>query len=372
MRADERYRSIPNMALMAAETFGGEPSVVDGGSSQSFAEMAAAMMRVGRALIASGVKPGDRVGLWAPNSAVWIEAALGAQAAGAWLVPINTRFKGDEAAYVVTKAGIRILFTVGSFLGVDYPHVLRTSLPSLPHPQIITLPSPGMPSSPSWAEFLARADAEGEDAVLRRIHGLRPDDVSDVIFTSGTTGLPKGVMLRHGTSLRAYESYNRGVGLRPGDRHAVVVPFFHCFGYKAGWMLDRMVGATTYPLAVFDPESLLALIQNERITHLDGPPTLFTSILDHPQYGEYDLSALRSGLVAAAAVPPELITRLRNHVGMAAMSGYGLTECHALVSVAHPEDPPESIATTVGHPIPDVDVRIIDTAGRPARRGGDW
>jgi acyl-CoA synthetase (AMP-forming)/AMP-acid ligase II len=370
MRADERFRSIPNMALMAAETWGQEPSVVDGEVSLSFAEMADAMTRVGRALIASGVKPGDRVGLWAPNSAVWIEAALGVQAAGAWLVPINTRFKGDEAAYVVARAGIRFLFTVDSFLGVDYPNLLRASLPSSDDlPQIVTLPGPGTASSASWGEFLAGADAESEDAVLRRIHNLRPDDVSDVIFTSGTTGMPKGVMLRHGASLRGYESFNRGVGLTAGDRHAIVVPFFHCFGYKAGWMLDRMMGAATYPVAVFDPESLMGLVQKERITHLDGPPTLFTSMLDHPHYHDYDLSSLRSGTVSAAAVPAELITRLRQDVGMGAMSGYGLTECHALVSVAHPEDPAELIASTVGHPLPDVEVEIIDTGGRPVAVG---
>jgi acyl-CoA synthetase (AMP-forming)/AMP-acid ligase II len=370
MRADERFRSIPNMALMAAETFGAAPSVVDGEITSSFTDGAAAMITVGRALVASGVRPGDRVGVWAPNSAVWIEAALGVLAAGAWLVPINTRFKGEEAAYVVTKAGIRFLFAVDSFLGVDYPSVLRASLPrSEDGPEVVPLPGPGMASSTSWAEFLARAEAESEDVVLRRIHGLRPDDVSDVIFTSGTTGLPKGVMLRHGTSLRAFESYNRGPALGPGDRHAIVVPFFHCFGYKAGWMLDLMMGATTYPLAVFDPESLMALVQRERITNLDGPPTLFTSMLDHPHYPDYDLSALRSGLVAAAAVPAELITRLRRDVGMEAMSGYGLTECHAMVSVAHPEDPADLIATTVGHLIPDIEVKIIDTDGRSVAVG---
>jgi HIP---CoA ligase len=248
--------------------------------------------------------------------------------------------------------------------------VLQASLPaSEESPQIIALPPPGTASGPSWAEFLARAESAGEDAVRARIEALGPEDVSDVIFTSGTTGMPKGVMLRHGASLRGYESFNRGVGLTAGDRHAIVVPFFHCFGYKAGWMLDHMMGATTYPLAVFDPESLMGLVQKERITHLDGPPTLFTSMLNHPHFRDYDLSSLRSGTVSAAAVPAELITRLRQEVGMGAMSGYGLTECHALVSVAHPEDPAELIASTVGHPIPDIEVQIVDADGRPVAVG---
>jgi acyl-CoA synthetase (AMP-forming)/AMP-acid ligase II len=129
------------------------------------------------------------------------------------------------------------------------------------------------------------------------------------------------------------------------------------------------MGATTYPVAIFDPESLMGLVQKERITHLDGPPTLFTSMLDHPHYPDYDLSSLRSGTVSATAVPAELITRLRRDVGMAAMSGYGLTECHALVSVAHPEDPAELIATTVGHPLPDIEVQVVNAGARPVAVG---
>jgi acyl-CoA synthetase (AMP-forming)/AMP-acid ligase II len=371
MRADERFGAIPKMALANADEFGAATSVADGDLRVSFADMADAMTTVARALIASGVQPGDRVGIWAPNSAVWIKAALGAQAAGAWLVPINTRFKADELAYIVEKAGLRLLFTVASFLDVDYLKMVDVALESagrsLP---VVIVPPPGRVSCPSWDEFLSRADTVSVDAVRDRIDALGPDDISDVMFTSGTTGFPKGVMLRHGTSLRAYESYNRGPRLESGSRHLVVVPFFHCFGYKAGWMLDLLTGATTYPLAVFEPEAALALVERERITHLDGPPTLFTTMLDHPSRAGYDLSSLRGSMVAAAAVPAELIVRLREEVGLAgAMTGYGLTEAHALVSVASPDDPAALIASTVGHPLPDVDVRIVDPDGRPVPVG---
>jgi HIP---CoA ligase len=367
VRADERFGTIPKMALANAEQFGAATSVVDGDLSVSFTDMAEAMTTVARALIASGVRPGDRVGVWAPNSAVWIKAALGAHAAGAWLVPINTRFKADELAYIIEKAGLSLLFSVGSFLDVDYTRMIELALEStgrtLP---VVVVPPPSAESCSSWDEFVARADAVSVDAVHERIDALRSDDVSDVIFTSGTTGFPKGVMLRHGTSLRAYESYNQGPRLSAGDRHIVVVPFFHCFGYKAGWMLDLLNGATTYPLAAFQPEEVLDLVERERITHLDGPPTLFTTMLDHPSRGRYDLSSLRVSMVSAAAVPAELIVRLREDVGLqGAMTGYGLTEAHAIVSVANPEDPAALIASTVGHPLPDVAVRIVDPDGRP-------
>jgi acyl-CoA synthetase (AMP-forming)/AMP-acid ligase II len=310
------------------------------------------------------------VGVWAPNSAVWIEAALGIQAAGGWLVPINTRFKADEVAYIIDKAELRLLFVVEGFLGIDYVEIAKKALDSTGRTlEIVPLPTPGTDRGTSWDAFLARGDALHSDAVDDRVAALAPEDVSDVIFTSGTTGFPKGVMLRHGASLRAFESYNRGLGLTPGDRHIVVVPFFHCFGYKAGWMLDLMTGATTYPLAVFEPESVMAVIERESITHLDGPPTLFSAMLDHPSRHDYDLSSLRSGIVSAAAVPAPLIMRLRDEIGMAAMSAYGLTEAHAMVSVADPDDPPETIATTVGRPIPDIEVQIVDAEGKPLATG---
>ncbi len=371
VRADERFGTIPRMALASAERFGDSLAVVDSGRCLSFADVAEGMLAVGRALIASGVEPGDRVALWAPNSSEWMMAALGIQAAGAWLVPLNTRFRGEEAAFIVDRAEVRLLLVVEQFLGVDYLTMLREVAPHLKASQdAVTLPGPDSGCEGTWREFLGRADGSSVDRLLGRMDALDGEDVSDVIFTSGTTGTPKGVMLRHGASLRAFEVYNRGTRLGPGDRHAVVVPFFHCFGYKAGWMLNLMVGAVTYPLAVFNPDSMMRLIEAEGITHLAGPPTLFGSILDHPSRDRFDLSSLRSVLVSAAAVPSGLITRLRDEVGVdGAISGYGLTENHALVSVADPDDPDEIITSTVGRPIPDIDVRIVDDEGNAVGPG---
>jgi HIP---CoA ligase len=371
MRADERFATIPAMALRSAERFGEAIAIVDGAVRLSFAEVADQMVRVGRSLVASGVRPGDRVALWAPNSAAWIVAALGVQACGAWLVPLNTRFKGYEAAYIIEAADAGLLLAVDSFLGTDYLEMIRSAAPDLmQRRQAVSVPPPGQMSSPSWDAFMARGATVGAADLMDRLESQRAADVCDVIFTSGTTGRPKGVMLRHGTSLRAFESYNAGTRLKPGDRHAVAVPFFHCFGYKAGWMVDLMVGAATYPVAVFDAETVVDLIDRERITHIGGPPTIFESILDHQQGRARDLSSLRSVVVSAAAVDPELIRRLQRDVGVeGAISGYGLTESHALVAVANPDDPPDLIATTVGTPIPDIDIQIVDDRGEPVGTG---
>jgi acyl-CoA synthetase (AMP-forming)/AMP-acid ligase II len=370
MRADERFGSIPRMALASAERFGDEIAVVDGDVRLSFRELAEAMAVVGRALMASGVGPGDRVALWAPNSAVWMVAALGIQACGGWLVPLNTRFKSDEAAYIISQSGASVVMAVDDFLGIDYLDVVRSVTPGASRPQLVAVPPPGRLASDPWDDFLARADAAAHDDLMDRLMALRSDDVCDVIFTSGTTGRPKGVMLRHGTSMRAFEAYNAGTRLSMSDRHAIVVPFFHCFGYKAGWMLDLMVGAVTYPIAAFDAQRLIELIEAERITHMGGPPTLFQSILDHPLRREHDLGSLRSVLVSAASVDPGLIRRLKVDIGIeGVLSGYGLTESHALVSVADPDDDPELLATTVGRPIAGVDVVVVGDTGGPVPDG---
>ena len=163
--------------------------------------------------------------------------------------------------------------------------------------------------------------------------GGRREDVSDIIFTSGTTGFPKGVILRHGSSLRAYEVFNQGARVGEGDVALIALPFFHTFGYKAGWMLNLMQGATTVPIAVFDPDVVLESIQRERVTHMPGSPTMFIGMLDHPRCGDYDLSSLRQVTVSASTVPVDLIHRLLEELSLDVMGGYGLTESHGIVSL---------------------------------------
>ena len=357
---------------MNAVRFGSRQAVVDQDSELSFADVNTEMLRVSAALIASGVEPGDRVAVWAPNSVGWIVAALGILATGAWLVPINTRFRGAEAAYILDKTDARTLFTVDSFLGIDYRQMLEGAGPELRvWEDVVLLPPPGQYRSDSWKLFLERGSRVAPCTVQDRLNAIGPDDVSDVIFTSGTTGAPKGVMLRHGASLRAFgEGYNSAFQLGESDRHLVAVPFSHCFGYKAGWMLSLMCGATTYPVAVFDVDKTIKLIDRERITHMPGAPTHFFAVLDHPDRGRYDLSSLRRVLLAAATVPPELVYRLRNELGLKGIvGGYGLTENHATASVSDPNDPVDVVATTVGKAVGGIEVRIVDEANQELPRG---
>jgi acyl-CoA synthetase (AMP-forming)/AMP-acid ligase II len=371
-RPNGRVSTIPQMATASAEYFGDAPAIVDGDRRLSFTDVAADMRAVAAGLIAAGVEPGDRVAIWAPNCAAWITAALGVHAAGGWLVPINTRLTGGEVAYILAKTGARVLFVSDGFLGHDFVGSLRAAAPELPALRnVVGLPLPGLAAANRWDEFLCRGEEVPTERVEARIDAGQPNDISDVIFTSGTTGTPKGVMLRHGASLLGYRIFAERFGLRAGDRYLVPTPFFHCFGYKAGWMISLMTGAVTFPLAVFDAETVLELIHSQRITHFPGPPTMFLALLDHPRRGEFDLSSLHHVIVGAASIPADLVRRVREELGVGGiLSAYGLTENHALASLTAADDPPEVVASTVGTPLPGVRIRIVDDTGADVPAGG--
>jgi HIP---CoA ligase len=375
VRADQRFGTLPRMARASAERFGVADAVIDGDIRQSFADVARNMRAVARGLIAAGVEPGDRVAIWAPNSAAWITAALGVHAARAWLVPLNTRLKGTEAAYILETTDARTLFAANGFLDNDYVASIRAVAPKLRALRdVVDLPLPGSATCVGWDEFLARGLEIPAERVEASIDAGTSDDISDVIFTSGTTGAPKGVMLRHGASLHGYEIFANRFGLRARDRYIIPTPFFHCFGYKAGWMISLMAGAVAFPLAVFDADVVLELIEREGITHMPGPPTMFSALLDHPRRNEFDVTSLRHAMIGAASIPAELVHRVREELGIGAiLSAYGLTENHALASLTAADDAPDVVATTVGAPLPGVEVRIVDDSGvdLPAGKPGE-
>jgi acyl-CoA synthetase (AMP-forming)/AMP-acid ligase II len=353
-----------------ARRSGDSEAVVDGDRRVPYAALEAMVAHAARALVASGVQPGDRVAVWAPNSLEWIVAALGITTAGGVLVPVNTRFKGAEAAYVLSRSGAKVLFTVRDFLDTDYPALLAGAgvpLPALEHTVIISgdLDS----ATVAWDDFLARGDAIAAEVVDERVAALGPDDPSDVVFTSGTTGSPKGVVMAHGQALRAYLDWCDWADLRAGDRYLIVNPFFHIFGYKAGVLASLMRGATIYPVAVFDPATVLEIVERERITVLPGAPTLYQSLLDEPTRAQRDISSLRMAVTGAADIPVELIRRVSEELPFERIrTGYGLTEA-GTVTGSKPDDDFEHVAATVGVAWPGFDVRIVDGANAPVPAG---
>ncbi len=361
-------RTIPRLVLAAGERFGDRSAVEDGESRLGYAELGRAGLRAARAFLAAGVEPGDRVAIWAPNLVEWILAAVGLQSAGATLVTINTRFKGAEAGYVLRKSRARALCTVGDFLGTDFVGMLEgEELPDLE--RIVSLRGEARGAEP-WQSFLERGDAVPEARARERALAVSPDDLSDLLFTSGTTGRPKGVMTTHAQNLRAFAVWSDVVGLREGDRYLIVNPFFHAFGYKAGWVAAFMRGATVLPHAVFDVPAVLERVGRERVSVLPGPPTLYQSLLAHPDRPQYDLSNLRLAVTGAAAIPVELIRRMGSDLGFETIvTGYGLTECCGIVTMCRHDDDPETIATTSGRAIPGVEVRCVDGEGKEVPRG---
>ena len=365
--------SIPGLVRRAARDFGEREALVDdeGAFRLDFRGLEDAMVASTRAAIAAGLQPGDRAAVWAPNIHQWIEAALGILGAGGVLVPINTRFKGAEAAYVLGKSRARLLFTVTDFLDTDYVALLREPDVELPDlTETIVLHGDAPAGTIGVLDYLAAGQRVSEDDANTRIDAIAADDLSDIIFTSGTTGRPKGVMVTHGQSLKVYEAWTDVIGLREGDRYLIVNPFFHTFGYKAGWMACVLRGATIVPLAVFDVSKVLEMVAKERITVLPGPPTLLQGILDFPDRARYDLSSLRLTVTGAAAVPVRLIERLRDEMTFETIiTGYGLTESTGTTAMCRHDDEPDTIANWSGRAIPDTELQVVDDAGREVERG---
>jgi acyl-CoA synthetase (AMP-forming)/AMP-acid ligase II len=221
-----------------------------------------------------------------------------------------------------------------------------------------------------WANYLSAGSVVTAADARKRAEGVTAEDLSDIIFTSGTTGRPKGVMETHGQSIRAFADYTDMVGLSEGDRYLIVNPFFHTFGYKAGILACLIRGAAMIPQAVFDVPTTLQKIAAERVSMLPGPPTLFQSILDHPDRDQYELSSLRLAVTGAAAVPVEMIRRMREELTFKTiLTAYGLTEACGVVTVSTPDDDLETIANFSGKAIPDTEVRIVDDDGHEVPRG---
>ena len=351
-------QTMPRLLAQAAAVHGERPYIRDGERSMDFLQLDASRRRVARAMLAHGVRHGDRVAIWAPNRLEWILAATGAQSIGAIMVPLNTRLKGAEAAYILNRSGARVLFTVAGFAGNDYPAMLaEQSLPALERTVLL--------GEAGWEDFLAAADAVEAAALEAAEAAVKPDDTLDLMFTSGTTGKPKGVMTSHGQNIRVFDTWSRTVGLQAEDNYLVINPFFHTFGYKAGWLASLIRGARIFPVPAFDVLEVLRCIQFDRITMLPGPPTVYQTLLAHPDRASYDLSSLRLAVTGAASVPVELIRRMRSELGFqTVLTAYGLTETCGVVTITAASDEPELIATTAGRAMPGVEVECVSPSGQ--------
>jgi HIP---CoA ligase len=350
--------TIPHAAQAAARTWPDAPAVLENGEVWSFAELWQRSRAAASALLGRGIGAGDRVAIWAPNSREWIVAAIAVMSCGAAVVTLNTRLKGREAGDILRRTNAKLLFTVEGFLGIDYRALIADEdLPALEGTLLLE------------HDLVQGGKGADDPAVDGALAGIHADTVSDILFTSGTTGSPKGVLMTYGRVLPQAAVWCQNTGLREGDRYLIANPFFHSFGMKVGWVACILSGAVAVPMPQFDVAQAIELIERERITFMPGPPTIFQMLLAELDKRKWDCSSLRGGTTGAASVPPALVERIREDLGMVDLiTAYGMTEC-VNITTCVPGDDAETIARTCGKAFPGNEVRIADAQGNEVPRG---
>ncbi|MDR3664836.1 MAG: FadD3 family acyl-CoA ligase [Mycobacterium sp.] len=362
-------QTVPAVLDQIAAQFPGQDALVvpaGGAGNQApvtltYAQLREEVRRTAAAMVDLGVQAGDRVALWSPNTWHWVVACLAIHHAGAVLVPLNTRYTASEAADILARTQAPLLITAGRFLGADRSAGLdRTELPALAHIVRIPVEDEDTASAVSWDEFVARGDNPGVRAEAdARAAAVQPDDISDILFTSGTTGRSKGVLSAHRQSLSGSSAWADNGQVTSADRYLCINPFFHNFGYKAGILAVLQRGATLIPQLTFDPEQALKAVQDQKITVLPGPPTIFQTLLDHPARRKYDLSSLRFSVTGAAVVPVVLIERMQRELDIdIVLTAYGLTESAGFATMCQADDDAVTVATTCGRALPNYELRI--------------
>jgi acyl-CoA synthetase (AMP-forming)/AMP-acid ligase II len=358
--------TVPHLCLQAASRWPDGLAVIDGTRRVTFGELADQMRQVAAAFVRAGLDPGDRVALWLPNSLDYVVACLGLQAAGGTLVPLNTRYKSSEAQYILARSAASMVVLAEEFLGVRYGDLLAgLALPALR--RVIRVGGQG---PESWGAFLGAADAINDVEAGRRLAALSPAVLSDIMFTSGTTGDPKGAMSTHEQTVRTARLWARATGLSAKDRFLILWPFFHTSGYKAGFVACLDTGAAVVPQARLDVPELLDTVEREQVTFLPGPPTLFNTLLATTDFNSERLKSVRVSVTGASSVAPSLIEAMRSKLKIPiVLTGYGMTETCGTATMTCPQDPPELVARSCGRAIEGIEVRLMKVDGSFAAAG---
>lgn len=366
--AAEPVTLMHQLVQRAAHLYTDKIAIQEDQLTYSYLELEQARQQAARSFLSLGIVKGDRVAIWAPNISEWIIASIGLQSIGAVLVPLNTRYKGSEAAFILRKSGAKILLCCAEFLGVNYPEQLvEQDLPELQH----TIVFQGQASDcTAWVDFLAGGNAVPMSQLEEVQSTLSGDDTLDILFTSGTTGEPKGVVTSHAQNVRVFEAWSDNVGLNSDDNYLIINPFFHSFGYKAGWLAALLKGARILPVKTFDLDAVLEQIEKCKVSVIPGPPTIYQSLLAHPRLSNYDISSLRLAVTGAASVPVELVERMSSELGFdTVLTAYGLTETCGVVTMCERSDSAKTIATTSGKAIPGIELRCVDNEGQEVAAG---
>ena len=351
----------------------------------SYAELRERVDRCAAGLSSLGLEPGDRVGMWSPNNAEWTITQFATAKAGLILVNINPAYRLTELAYAINNVECRAIITAASFKTSDYLSMLRSLAPELDDAGAGALRSEKLPS----LEFVVHLGAETEAGMLRfqdlmdagtsadasRVRALEEtlqfDDAINIQFTSGTTGMPKGATLTHHNILNNGYFVGEALKLTHEDRICIPVPLYHCFGMVIGNLAAITHGSTmVYPSEGFEPGAVLEAVSEERCTTLYGVPTMFIAELEHPEFASYDLSSLRTGIMAGSPCPSEVMKRVIGDMHMEEVAiAYGMTETSPVSFQTAPDDPLDRRVGTVGRIHPHVEAKVIDSEGRTVSPG---
>lgn len=331
--------------------------------------------RLARALMALGIQKGEHVAIWSDNKREWLLTQFATAKMGAVLVTVNTSYQKKELDYLLKQSDSTTLIMTDAFKGTSYIDIVNRLCPDLanqtpgelsfedlPHlKRVILMNEQQVPGMMKWSELESRADEVSEEELEERFASLSNEDVINMQYTSGTTGFPKGVMLSHRNIVNNAQLVGDYIHLSERDRLCIPVPFFHCFGCVMGTLSAAIHATTMVVIEQFDPKKVLKAVQDEKCTALYGVPTMFISELNDPEFTSYDLSSLRTGIMAGSICPMEVMKKVMNDMGAKEITiAYGQTESSPVITQTRTDDAIEKRVSSVGKAHPGVEVKIID------------
>jgi fatty-acyl-CoA synthase len=325
----------------------------------TYAELGARARRVGKALIASGIEPGERIGIWATNLPEWLELQFGAAYAGVVIVPMNPLYRASEVEFVLAKSGAAACFVLPEDRGSSLWDIAAKAAAGTDDVRLLVPLGEARDGAPGWQEWLASGDSVDEDKLERRREAVVAADTSQIQFTSGTTGFPKGAELTHGGIVNNARIFAHKATLRENGLHSNPMPYFHCGGCVMATLGSVYRGMTQLPAIKFEPARINRTIEEERATSVSLVPTMMIALEEEVAKSGRDLSSLEVVVGGGSPVPPEVMNRWIARYGIGMANTYGMTECSPVICETLPGDPVDLQTTTVGPPLPHIEVEIV-------------